>query len=108
VRKTLVNAIAHRDYTIAGTDVELSMYADRLEVVSPGRLPNTVTVEKMKQGCRPTRNELVKEVLRDYRFMEATGLDVPRKIIRGMREHNGTDPDLIEEESRFTVRLWKE
>lgn len=84
------------------------MYADRLEVVSPGRLPNTVTVENMKQGCRATRNELVKEVLRDYRFMEATGLGVPRKIIRGMREHNGTDPDLIEEESRFTVRLWKE
>lgn len=108
VREALVNAIAHRDYTIAGTDIELSMYADRLEVISPGRLPNTVTVEKMKQGYRATRNELVKDVLRDYRFIEATGLGVPRKIIRGMREHNGTDPDLIEEESRFTVRLWKE
>ncbi len=55
---------------------------------------------------RATRNELVKEVLRDYRYVEATEFGVPRKIVRGMREHNGTDPDLIEEDDRFTVRLW--
>jgi predicted HTH transcriptional regulator len=88
-------------------DIELSIYADRLEVVSPRRLPNTVTVEKMRAGYRASRNELIKEVLRDYRYIEATGLGVPRKIIEGMRAHNGTEPDLIEEESRFLVRLWK-
>jgi ATP-dependent DNA helicase RecG len=108
VRETIINAITHRDYTIAGVDIELSLYADRLEVISPGRLPNTVTVEKMKLGYRMARNELLKEVLRDYRYIEATGLGIPRKVIRGMREHNGTEPDLIEEESRFIVRLWKD
>lgn len=108
VREALVNAIAHRDYTISVTDIELAIYSDRLEIISPGNLPNTVTVEKIKFGYRATRNELIKEVLRDYRYIEATGLGVPRKIIRGMREHNGTEPDLIEEEDRFTVRLWKE
>ncbi len=107
VRETLVNAIAHRDYTIAVTDVELSIYADRIEIVSPGRLPNTVTVEKMRAGYRASRNELIKEVLRDYRYIEGTGLGVPRKIIEGMRAHNGTEPDLIEQDDRFTVRLWK-
>ena len=107
VREAIVNALAHRDYTITVSDVELSIYADRLEIVSPGRLPNTVTVAKMRAGYRATRNELVKEVLRDYRYVEATGLGVPRKIVRGMREHNGTDPDLIEVDDRFTVRLWK-
>jgi ATP-dependent DNA helicase RecG len=108
VREAVVNAVAHRDYTIAVTDIELSIYADRLEIISPGRLPNTVTVEKIRTGYRATRNELIKEILRDYRYVEATGLGVPRKIIQGMRQHNGTDPDLIEEEDRFTVRLWKE
>ncbi len=106
VRETVVNAIAHRDYTITVTDIELSIYSDRLEVISPGNLPNTVTVEKMRSGYRATRNEMLKEVLRDYRYIEATGLGVPRKIIRGMLEHNGKEPDLIEEEDRFTVRLW--
>lgn len=108
VREAIVNAVAHRDYTINVIDIELSVYADRLEVISPGRLPNTVTVEKMRAGYRASRNELIKEVLRDYRYIEATGLGVPRKIIEGMRAHNGTEPDLIEEDDRFLVRLWKE
>ncbi|HEX9737403.1 MAG TPA: ATP-binding protein [Thermoanaerobaculia bacterium] len=107
VREAIVNAVAHRDYTITVCDIELSIYADRLEVVSPGRLPNTVTVAKMRAGYRASRNELVKEILRDFRYIEATGLGVPRKIVEGMRAHNGTEVDLIEEEDRFTVRLWK-
>lgn len=108
IRETIVNAIAHRDYTISGTDIELSIYSDRLEVISPGRLPNTVTVERMKAGCRATRNELIKEILRDYHYVEATGLGVPRKIIAGMLKHNGIEPDLIGEEYSFMVRLWRE
>ena len=107
VREALVNAVAHRDYTIAVTDIELSLYADRLEIVSPGRLPNTVTVEKMRTGCRASRNELTRDVLRDYRYIEASGLGVPRKIVAGMRTHNGTEPDLTEDDYSFTVRLWK-
>jgi len=108
IREAVVNAIAHRDYTITVTDIELSLYSDRLEVISPGRLPNTVTVDKMRAGYRASRNELIKEVLRDYRYIEATGLGVPRKIVQGMRAHNGTEPDLVEDDDRFIVRLWKE
>ena len=107
VRESIVNAIAHRDYTIAGTDIEVSIYNDRLEIISPGRLPNTVTIERMKAGCRATRNELIKEILRDYHYIEATGLGVPRKIIAGMLKHNNTEPDLIEEEYSFEIRLCK-
>ncbi len=108
VREALVNAVAHRDYSIGVIDIDLSIYADRLEIISPGRLPNTVTVEKMRAGYRASRNELIKEVLRDYRYIEATGLGVPRRILAGMRTHNDTEPDLVEEDDRFIVRLWKE
>ena len=45
--------------------------------------------------------------MRDYRYIEATGLGVPRKIVAGMRAHDRTEPDLVEEESGFIVRLWK-
>lgn len=59
-------------------------------------------------SCMPARSSPSgKEVLRDYRYIEATGLGVPRKIVAGMQAHNGTEPDLVEEESRFIVRLWK-
>ena len=107
VREAIVNAVAHRDYTLVGTDVELSLYRDRLEVISPGHLPNGVTVEKMKEGLRAARNELIKEILRDYGYVEHLGLGVRNRIIRSMHAHNNTEPDLIEEENRFTVRLWK-
>jgi len=108
IRETIVNAVTHRDYSIVGTDIEVSLYADRLEVISPGRLPNGITVEKMKDGGRAARNELLKEVLRDYGYVEHLGLGVRNRIIESMRTHNGTEPDLIEEEYRFIVRLWKE
>lgn len=107
VREAVVNAVAHRDYTVALTDIELANYADRLEVVSPGRLPNTATVDKLRLGYRSPRNDVIRDLLRDYGYIEALGLGIPRKIIAGMRAHNGIEPDLIEEESRFTVRLWK-
>ena len=107
VREAIVNAVAHRDYTLVGTDVEISLYSDRLEVISPGRLPNGVTVEKMSEGLRAARNELLKEILRDYGYVDHLGMGVRNKIIGSMRAHNGTQPDLIEDENRFTVRLWK-
>ena len=108
LRETIVNAIVHRDYSLSGTDIEISIYADRLEVISPGRLPNGITPERMRVGCRSARNELLKDVMRDYGYLEHMGMGVPRKIVRGMKEHNDTEPDLVEEGERFTVRLWKD
>ena len=107
VREGLVNALVHRDYSIAGTDVMLAIYADRLEIRSPGRLPNTVTVEGMKAGVRYARNQTLVNVMRDYGYVDARGMGVRNQILPGMRAHNGTEPDLIEEEHRFTLRLWK-
>ena len=109
VREAIVNAVVHRDYAREGTDIEVSLYSDRLEVISPGRLPNGVTVEKMREGVvRVARNELLKEILRDYRYIEHHGMGVRDRIIKSMRSHNSTEPDLEEQDDRFVVRLWKE
>ena len=106
VREAVVNALVHRDYLLANTDVELAAYWDRLEIISPGRLPNGITPERMRAGTRAARNQLLKDVMRDYGYLEHMGMGVPRKIVRGMREHNETDPDLVEEGERFIVRLF--
>ncbi|MCY4158702.1 MAG: putative DNA binding domain-containing protein [Bacteroidetes bacterium] len=106
VREAIINAVVHRDYSREGTDIEISMYTDRLEIISPGGLPNGVTVEKMKQGVvRVARNELIKEILRDYGYIEHFGMGVRNRIIRLMRDYNNTDPDLIGYEDRFKVCL---
>ena len=108
VREAVVNALVHRDYSIAGTDIMLAIFSDRLEITSPGRLPNTITTDGMKAGARYARNQMLVNIMRDYGYVDAIGMGVRNKIIPGMRDHNGTEPDLIEDENRFTVRLWKE
>jgi ATP-dependent DNA helicase RecG len=106
IREAVVNALIHRDYLLAGTDIELAIYQDRLEIISPGKLPNGITPERMRAGTRAARNQLLKDVMRDYGYLEHIGMGVPRKIIRGMKEHNDTDPDLIEDDERFILRLF--
>lgn len=106
IREAVVNALIHRDYLLANTDIELAIYEDRLEIISPGMLPNGITPERMRAGTRASRNQLLKDVMRDYGYLEHMGMGVPRKIIRGMWEHNRTDPDLIEENERFVVKLF--
>ena len=109
VREAIVNAVTHRDYAREGTDIEISMYLDRMEIISPGQLPNGITVAKMRVGIvRVTRNELLKEILRDYGYVEHFGMGVRRRIIQSMWDHNGTEPDLIEDEDRFIICLWKQ
>lgn len=44
----VVNAVAHRDYSVYGSKVRLQMFSDRLELYSPGALPNTVTVDTLE------------------------------------------------------------
>ena len=89
--EALVNAVVHRDYSIRGSKIRLSMFADRVEIQSPGSLPNNLTVESMETR-QVTRNEALTSVLarlpvggiqgseeRQY-FMERRGDGVP--IIR--------------------------
>ncbi len=105
IREVVVNALVHRDYSIVGADIMIEIFSDRLEVTSPGRLPNTVTPEGMRNGLRYARNQTFVNVMRDYGYMEARGMGVRNKIIPGMRAHNDTEPELIAEEHRFIVRL---
>lgn len=108
IREAVVNSLVHRDYLLSSTDIELSIFDDRMEVVSPGRLPNGITPARMLTGCRAARNQLIKDVMRDYRYLEISGMGVPRKIVRFMKEHNGTAPELIEDGESFTMRLLRQ
>ncbi|MDR1565976.1 MAG: putative DNA binding domain-containing protein [Treponema sp.] len=62
VFEAVVNAVAHRDYSIYGSKIRLQMYQDRLELYSPGAIPNTMTIESLPlRQC--ARNELVTSLL---------------------------------------------
>ncbi|MYE25262.1 MAG: ATP-dependent DNA helicase RecG [Gammaproteobacteria bacterium] len=105
VRECIANALAHRDYSIRGTDITLNAFPDRLEIESPGSLPNTITVERMRAGVRYARNQTLMNVMRDYGYVDARGMGIRNKVVPGMLAHNGTEPEFMAEEHRLTVRL---
>ena len=106
IREAVVNALVHRNYLLGNTNIELSIYQNRLEIISPGKLPNSITPDRMRAGARSPRNITLTNVMRDYRYVDHMGMGIPRKIIQGMKDHNGTNPDLIEEDEKFIVRLF--
>ena len=100
--EAIVNAVAHRDYEIRGSRIRVSMFADRLEINSPGGLPNNLTIESMDVR-QSTRNEALTSMLgrmsvgnihgsedRQF-FMERRGDGVPI-IFRETKALSGESP----------------
>ena len=100
--EAIVNAVAHRDYEIRGSRIRLSMFADRLEINSPGSLPNNLTIDSMAVR-QSTRNEALTSMLgrmsvgnirgsedRQF-FMERRGDGVPI-IFRETKALSGESP----------------
>ena len=56
--EAVVNAVAHRDYSIAESKIRIHMFCDRIEIFSPGALPNLMTVEELSER-QFSRNELI-------------------------------------------------
>lgn len=91
IRETVINALVHRDWT-RSVDIEVTNYSDRLEVVSPGKLQNSMTISKMVAGQRSPRNTLIMEILRDYGYVDSRGMGVRTKVIPLMKKLNQVDP----------------
>ena len=91
IRELIVNALIHRDWT-RSIDIEVCVYSDRIEVISPGSLQNSMTIEKMIAGQRSPRNPLIVELLRDYGYVDARGMGIRTKVIPLMQQINKTQP----------------
>lgn len=106
VRETIINAIAHRDWT-RSVDIEITVYSDRLEVISPGGLQNSMTIEKMIAGQRSPRNPLIVNLLRDYGYVDARGMGVRTKVIPLMKSENNQEPIFEARDDYVKVILYK-
>jgi predicted HTH transcriptional regulator len=62
VFEAIVNAVAHRDYSITASKIRLHLFSDRLEILSPGSIPNTMTIDTLPLR-QATRNELLASML---------------------------------------------
>ncbi|MFV0642963.1 MAG: ATP-binding protein [Sphingomonadaceae bacterium] len=104
VREAIVNAIAHRDYSIRGEGIRLLLFADRLEIYSPGRLPGHVTLENLKDE-RYSRNETLVAVLSDLGYIERLGYGIDR-MIATMQTAGLPAPRFEETAAGFKVTLY--
>ncbi len=106
VREIVVNAIVHRDWT-RFTDIEITCYSDRLEVMSPGAMQNSMTVEKMIAGQRSPRNVLIVDILKDFGYVEARGMGVRTKVVPLMKSENRNEPVFESTEDHLKTILFK-
>lgn len=95
LKEVIINALAHRDYSLEGRAIEVYMYDDRLEVVSPGGLPGFLRIEHLREneGIHYARNPLITRVLTDMGIMHSMGKGFA--TILGEMRKNGLNPPEI-------------
>lgn len=76
-KESIVNAVAHRDYSIKGTDIQIKMFDDRITVESPGILPGIVRLSNLRT-VHFSRNPKIAEFLHQYDYVKEFGEGVDR------------------------------
>ncbi len=102
VFEAVVNAVAHRDYSMHGAKIRLRMFANRLELYSPGALPNTMTVDSLPFR-QASRNETIASLLAKCPVpTEIGGLETPRSTLMDRRGEGVTI--ILERSERLSGR----
>ena len=96
IREALVNAVCHRDYSIGNRRITIFIFKDRLEITSPGRLPNTLNIEKILTGNSAPRNNFILKYLDNMKFIDGLGRGVPMiKQLMGNRFNYSEDGEML-------------
>lgn len=96
LEEAVANALIHRDYLISSS-ILVFVFTDRVEIISPGCLPNTATIEAIKAGIQIIRNPILASFAPKLGFpYRGLGTGVPR-MIEECRNANLPEPDLIED-----------
>lgn len=104
IRESVINAIAHRDYTKRGAPIMISIFDDRVEVSNPGGLLPGLNIKKL-EGHHVTRNEEISNIFHETMDMERFGTGIG-KMKKGMKEHGLSTPEFLEEGDFFVVKFY--
>jgi predicted HTH transcriptional regulator len=107
VGEAVVNAIAHRDY-YSNASIEVRLFADRLEVWNPGRLPATLSLEDLRRDHPSVpNNPLIAESLYLTRYIEKAGSGTQR-MIELCREAGLPEPVFEQRGGSFVLTIWRD
>lgn len=107
-REALINAIVHRNYTIEGRGIEISIFQDRMEISSPGALLSTILLEDIKalKGVHESRNPHIARVLREIGLVREMGEGM-RRIFDVMKSNALAEPEIESSSMGFLVTLYR-
>lgn len=106
LREAIINSLVHRNYSITGSKIRIFMFDDRIEFRSPGKLPNTVTIEKMKIGVSYARNPFLVKYMENMRYIDQLGRGIPM-ILKTMKDLGAKEPSLREVGEEFILTIYK-
>ncbi len=106
LREAIVNALVHRNYSIQGSKIRILLFDDRIEFHSPGRIPNTVTIEKMKIGVSYARNPFLVKYMENMRYIDKLGRGIPM-ILANMKKLKRKQPKLEMSGEEFILTLYR-
>ena len=102
----LANAVIHRDYTVFGTEIGVWIFNNRIEIRSPGGLPNTMTLENMKLGLKYHRNPVLAQYFFEAGMIERAGQGII-KCNRWLKENSNPELEIIEDDYEVKVIMYK-
>jgi ATP-dependent DNA helicase RecG len=109
LEEALINAIVHRNYFIQ-SNIRLFVFDNRVEIISPGCLPNTLSVEAIKTGVHMARNPILLSHIKDIKGIPYRGIGMGvARMIASCRE-SGIALDFFNEveKSQFRVVFWRD
>jgi ATP-dependent DNA helicase RecG len=101
-REFLINALIHRDYFI-NDSIKIFVFQDRVEIKSPGKLPNNLSIEEMSLGMRKSRNFILSSIapdLVDYR-------GIGSGVLRALQTYPHIAFEHFPESEQFNVIIWR-
>ena len=104
-RELLVNACVHRNYAISGSRIRIFMFDNRIEFISPGKLPNTVTIEKLQYGVSYSINPIIVKFMENLRYIDKLGRGLPMVFKIAQQNSKTVKFEEIGEEFKVTLEL---
>lgn len=106
-KEALINAITHRDYSIEGRSIEIRIFEDRLEILSPGKLLSSITIKDLQElrGVHQTRNTYIGRVLREFGYIRELGEGI-RRMYELMKSNELVPPKIESPNKSFIVSLF--
>jgi predicted HTH transcriptional regulator len=107
IREAIINAVAHRDYAASGEAIQVSVFADRVEVWNPGTLLPPLTPADLRKAHRSVaRNPRLCDALFQAHFIEKYGTGT-LMMIDQCRQHGLPEPRFAQDGHEFMLTLWR-